>query len=49
MKDTNGCAQFAAQLSVNHPCPRWLLRTLRIAMRWIAPAAILTIFVYGLL
>lgn len=39
----------AAQLSVNHPCPLWLLRTLRIAMRWIAPAAILTIFVYGLL
>lgn len=40
---------LSAQLSVNNKCPRWLVTLLRIAMRWVAPACIIVIFLYGLM
>ncbi len=37
------------QLMANHDCPRWVVTVLRIAMRWVAPACIIVIFIYGLM
>lgn len=40
---------LSRQLTINNWCPQWLVTLLRIAMRWVAPACIIIVFIYGLM